>query len=82
MNIPTEPHYKTRATADCRECGWNQTADDVEGIALNARHHTFTTAHTIDMTVRASGVYKYIQFTADTCPGRPCGAYCDHVGRV
>lgn len=25
---------------------------------------------------------KSHQFTAETCPGRPCGACCDHTGRI
>lgn len=25
---------------------------------------------------------KPIQFTASTCPGRPCGSECDHRGRI
>lgn len=77
--IPTEKHTVPMIDG---ACGWGEVEKIAKAIGITLEWHK-TRSTNLDLWTAHIEPFSYkVQYTAETCPGRPCGEGCDHVGTV
>jgi hypothetical protein len=77
--IPTERH--TIPLID-GACGWSEVEKIAKAIGITFEYIK-TRSKNLDIWTAHIEPFSYkVQYTPETCPGRPCGTGCDHVGEV